>query len=266
MRKNRTLLNTILLIAVFLTSCQKVIELDLNTMNPQLVIQGDIYDETGPYVVNISRTVNFDQPNVYPPVTNATVSIADNDGHSEVLTQTTPGNYVTSTLKGIIGRTYTLTVNVDGKTYTSTSTIPKAVEIDSIFIKRSFFGDNLITLNLNNPPDKENYYHIIHFVNGKQNTGFNVFSDISDQPESISYSFMTANTTPPLVAGDSINVWLECIDQSVFEYFRTANRNGGRSASPANPVSNITNGALGYFNASTIRKKIFIYPEIKKAP
>jgi len=266
MRKNRALHVTILLIAVCLTSCQKVIQMDLNTTDPQVVIQGDIYDIPGPYTINISRTVNFDQPNVFPPVTNATVTVTDNEGQSDVLTQTTPGNYVTSTLKGIIGRTYTLTVNLDGKTYTSTSTIPDAVDIDSIFFKKSFFGVDLITLNLKNPPHKDNYYQVIHLVNGKQIPGFSVFGDKSDQLEIISYSFMTTNTTPPLNAGDSINVWLECIDHPVFEYFRTANRNGGRSASPANPVSNITNGALGYFNACTVRKRIFIYPEIKKAP
>ena len=249
-----------------MTSCEKVIQLDLSTTEPQLVIQGNIYDEPGPYVVNISRTVNFDQPNVFPPVTNATVTVSDNVGQSEVLTPSTPGNYVTSTLKGIIGRTYTLTVNLDGKTYTSSSTIPEAVEIDSVYLKKSFFGEYLIALNLNNPPNKDNYYQVIHLVNGKQIPGFSVFGDNSDQFESISYSFMTANTIPALVAGDSINVWLECIDHPVFEYFRTANRNGGRSASPANPVSNITNGALGYFNACAVRKKIFIYPVIKKTP
>jgi len=266
MRKNRTHLLTILLIAASMTSCEKVIQLDLSTTDPQLVIQGDIYDQPGPYVVNITRTVNFDQSNVFPPVTDATVTVSDNVGLTEVLTQSSPGNYVTSTLKGVIGRTYTLTVNVEGKTYTSSSTIPEAVDIDSIFLKKSFFGVNLITLNLNNPPNKDNYYQVIHLVNGKQIPGFSVFGDNSDQPESISYSFMTTNTTPPLITGDSINVWLECIDHPVFEYFRTANRNGGRSASPANPVSNITNGALGYFNACAVRKKIFIYPEIKKAP
>ena len=266
MRKNRTLLLTFLLMAVLLTSCEKVIQLDLNTTIPELVIQGDIYDEPGPYVINISKTVNFDLPNVYPPVTNARVTINDNKGQSEELTQASPGNYVTSTLEGIIGRTYTLEVTVDGKKYTSISTMPEPVEIDTIYLKKSFFSGNLIALNLINPPNKDNFYQVIHLVNKKQIPGFSVFSENSTQYESISYSFMTTNSTPPLVAGDSINVWLECIDKGVFDYFWSANKDGGRSASPSNPVSNITNGALGYFNACSVRKKIFIYPEVKKIP
>jgi len=264
MRKNRTFVLTILLIAVLLTSCEKVIQLDLNTTIPQLVIQGDIYDEPGPYVINISRTVNFDQPNIYPPVTNASVTISDNEGQSEELTQATPGNYVTSSLKGIIGNTYTLKVTIDEKTYTSSSTMPEAVEIDTVYLKKSVFGGNLIALNLFNPPNRDNFYQVIHLVNGKQIPGFSVFADNSTQLESISYSFMTTSATPPLVAGDSINVWLECIDHGVFEYFRTANKDVRRSTSPANPVSNITNGALGYFNACSVRKKVFVYPEEKK--
>ena len=263
MKKNRNLHYIILLIAVLLTSCEKVIQLDLNTTVPQLVIQGDIYDEPGPYVINISKTVNFDQSNVYPPVTNATVTVIDNAGQSEELTQATPGNYVTSSLKGIIGRTYTLKVTIDDKTYTSVSTMPEPVDIDTIYLKKSVFGGNLIALNLINPPNTDNYYQVIHLVNGKQIPGFSVFAKKSTQFESISYSFMTTSATPPLIAGDSIKVWLECIDHGVFEYFRTANKDAGRSTSPSNPVSNITNGALGYFNACSVRKKVFIFPEEK---
>ena len=260
MRKNNQHILVLFLISCLFFSCQKVIQPDLNTTTPQLVIQGNIYDQEGPYTVKISRTVNFDTPNIYPPVNNATVTISDNVGQSEVLSQTIDGTYVTSNLQGVIGHTYSLEVKVDGKTYTSVSTMPEPVDIDSIYFKKSFFGGSkLIAINLINRPNKDNFYQVVHLVNGKQIPGFSVFAENTTELASISYSFMTTGTTPPLVAGDSIEVWLECIDQKVFEYYRTANRDGGRSTSPANPVSNITNGALGYFNACTIRKKLFIY-------
>jgi hypothetical protein len=51
------------------------------------------------------------------------------------------------------------------------------------------------------------------------------------------------------------------VDQGVYTYFYTLNQNTGRnSGAPANPVSNITNGALGYFNAYSVTTKKFIYP------
>jgi hypothetical protein len=62
-----------------------------------------------------------------------------------------------------------------------------------------------------------------------------------------------------LKKGDTVTVWLETIDKGVFDYFRTAGSESGRNASPANPVSNISNGALGYFNASSVRKGSIIY-------
>jgi len=263
MRNNKIILFLLVTVAFLLYSCQKVIRIDLSTSVPQLVIEGNIYDQPGSYTVKISRTVNFDLPNIYPPVTNATVTISDNAGQSEELSQVTDGTYVTSTLKGIIGRTYTLSVIVDGKTYKAISTMPKPVAIDTIYMKKSLFENTkLITLEFINYPYKKNYYHIVHFINGEQDTGFSIFNDNTNQMEVISYSFMsTDNTTPKLVNGDRIDVWLESIDKGVYEYYRTANRNGGRSASPANPVSNITNGALGYFSACSVRKGLFIYHE-----
>ncbi|MDP4239871.1 MAG: DUF4249 domain-containing protein [Bacteroidota bacterium] len=265
MKKNRTILFLIVTVSVFFSSCQQVIQLDLDTSVPHLVIQGNVYDQAGPYKVKISKTVNFDAANIYPAVTNATVTISDNAGLSEVLSQDTAGTYITSKLHGKVGRTYILTVNVDGKTYTASSTMPVPAEIDSIYYKNSLFGGSqLIALDFINPPNKENYYRIIHFINDKQATGFSIFSKNTSQAEKTSYAFMSTNprdttTTPKLKKGDKVAVWLECIDKGVFEYFRTANSEGGQNASPANPVSNISNGALGYFSACSVRKRQIVF-------
>jgi hypothetical protein len=265
MRKKRTIQLTIAIISLLLSSCQKVINLDLGSSVPQLVIQGNVYDQVGPYIVTLSKTVNFDAPNIYPPVTNATVTISDNAGNSEVLSQTIDGTYVTSALQGVIGRTYTLNVSVDGKTYTASSTMPEAVSIDSIyFIKAPFGKITLVGLDILNLPNKDNYYRVINFVNDKQSTGFSVFNENTSNAVIINYSFLpstnpTVGNPQKLAKGDKIDVWLECIDKGVFEYFRSANREGGQNASPANPVSNISNGALGYFNACSIRKNSITY-------
>jgi hypothetical protein len=267
MRKYRTILFTTILGLISLTSCQKVIHLDLSSSVPQLVIQGNIYDQAGPFEVVVSKTVDFDALNIYPPVTDATVSISDDAGNTEELSQATDGTYITSTTQGIPGRTYTLTVNVDGKTYTASSTMKEATNIDSIYFKDSpFGGSKLVALNFKNLPGTENYYRVIHFLNGIQATSFNVFSENASQTDTISYSFRptdltsTTTTTTELVKGDVIDVWLECLDKGVFNYFRTANSEGGQNASPANPISNISNGALGYFNACSVRKGQIIYP------
>lgn len=259
MRKNRTILFTFVAASALLTSCQKVIELDLNSSAPQIVIQGNVYDQPGPYEVKISKTINFDEPNIFPQVTGATVTISDNTGYSEDLSESIDGTYVTSSLQGVPGRTYTLTVKADGKTYTASSTMPTPVNIDNLYMKKAIFGDvELLTIDFLNPANTENYYRVIQFVNGEQKTGFNIISVNTSEPKLTSYSFMSLNASTDLVSDDEITVWLECIDKRVYEYFRTAGSDGGQSASPSNPTSNISNGALGYFDACSIRSKAII--------
>src|ERR1035437_4626933 len=98
------------------SSCQKVIQLKLSTSPSLIVIQGNVYDQPGPYTINITKSVSFDQSNVYPTVTDAAVTISDNVGNTEVLKETAPGNYSTSALQGVPGRTYNLSVTINGQT------------------------------------------------------------------------------------------------------------------------------------------------------
>jgi hypothetical protein len=261
MKVNKTdILNTIILIVGF-SSCQKVIDLKLNSSSSQIVIQGNVYDQAGPYTVKISQSVNFDESSVYPPVTGAVVAINDDNGNSEVLTESPSGTYTTSNMQGLPGHTYTLNVTANGKTYTASSTMPFAVNIDSVYTEKSRFGnEKLVTLQFTDPAGIANYYRLIQIINGVQQKKFDVTNDALNEGETLSYSFTQQGNDSKLESGDEITIWLESIDKSVYEYFRTAGREGGQSASPSNPTSNINNGALGYFNACSVRKKLIIVP------
>lgn len=257
MKKNRIYLIFIVPFICLLSSCEKIINLNLNTSASVIVIQGNVYDHTGPYLVRISKTVNFTESTIFPPVTDAIVTISDNAGNSEVLVQSIDGTYITSTLLGIPGRTYTLQVEIQGKTYLSNSTMPSAVKIDSIYFKKNFFGNGIETvLTFQDPKNIDNYYRVIQYINDTLKTDFNIGNDKLHQGKMISFSLSTTsiNGDKPLKTGSNITLQLESIDKNVFEYFRTTRGNNGRSASPANPVSNITNGALGYFNACSVRE------------
>jgi hypothetical protein len=260
MRKNIILLFTIVSLSSFLPSCEKVINLKLNSSSSVIVIQGNVYDQAGPYTVKITKSVSLDESSVYPAVTGALVIIADNAGNSDTLSETSSGVYVTSTLQGVAGRTYTLTVLTDSVTYSASSTMPNAVKIDSIYLKNSTFGnDKEIAIDFTDPADTDNYYHLVEFINSTQQTDFNVTDDELYQGKVITYTFSQSNDTK-LNSGDAITIWLESIDKGVYDYYRTAGSEDGESASPANPTSNINNGALGYFNASSVRKISFVVP------
>jgi len=247
------------IITLNLISCEKVIELKFKNTDPKIVIQGNVYNRTGPYKVTISRSVDFDEPNDFPAVTGATVIISDDAGNSETLTEAESGTYVTSSLVGTAGRTYSLTVTTDGITYTATSKMPDEVKIDAMFLDKDFFGnENIIAVKFMDPTPVKNYYNLILFINNQRQ---NLFYTINDEPyegKAIECYLTPDDMTYEFQADDEVKVWLESIDKGVYEYFMTAEYQSGSSESPSNPESNINNGALGYFNACAVHQSTFV--------
>jgi hypothetical protein len=262
-KKPFNLIAIALLIISTVPSCQKVIHVDLNGAAPQLVVVGNVTDQPGPYVVTLSQTVNFSDDNVFPPVSGQEVIITDNTGISETLTESSPGNYQTSILQGAIGRTYSISVAPKGKNYSATSTMPVAVNIDSLLVEtssgRGFNKTKKISLHVifKDPTGIANYYHFIEIVNGIQSTDFFITSDKYQDGANIDYNLSAQDST--LNSGDSVLVILQSIDNNVYEYFRTLNQvaSGGglQTSTPGNPTTNLSNNALGYFSACSVRSK-----------
>ncbi|MFZ1976751.1 MAG: DUF4249 domain-containing protein [Bacteroidota bacterium] len=247
--------------AVFF-SCQKVIQVDLNSSAPVIVIEGIITDQPGPYRVTLSQTVEYDQPNVFPPVSGAAVTLSDNLGNSELLTETSSGTYTSSHMQGVPGRTYTLAVLSNGTTYTAASTMPPPVTIDSLTEGNLSFGPNNtkdIEVHFRDPTGIQNYYRFVEIKNGvPQKFIFLVSDRLQDGYEITSTLFANTDT---LRTGDSVSVQLQCIDENVYNYFRTLVQvlnNSSLATSPANPPSNFNGGALGYFSAYAVRSKLII--------
>jgi hypothetical protein len=249
----------LLLLSIALVSCQKVIDLELNSTQSQLVIQGNIYNSPGPYEVTITKTVDFDQSNKYPPVSNAIVIIADNHGTIDTLKERSSGQYMTDKIVGIPGYTYTLIVEIQNDIYTAISTMPEPVEIDSIYTVNAVMDNKILCVSFSDPANEENYYKIVEFKNSKQMDEFHVTSDDLHEGEKIIYKIMARGMDEDykIESGDLIGVWLETIDKNVYDYFRTAGQDGSQSASPSNPISNISPSVLGYFNACSVIKKTY---------
>ncbi|MGD0710657.1 MAG: DUF4249 domain-containing protein [Bacteroidales bacterium] len=255
----------LVLVLLVLSSCQKVITIDLNSAAPQTVIEGNISDQPGPCVVKLTQTVNYSQTNNFPPITGAVVTISDNVGNTATLTESPAGTYTTSAIQGVPGRTYNLTITANGNNYTSSSTMPYPVNIDTIvFAKNRFGGDSKrLAAKFLDPAGIANYYALFVKLNNAIQPDFSSADDNLRDGDTISMRVPFSDTFIP-ASGDSITVILESIDKNVREYDRLLlqlNNSGGfESAPPANPVSNISNNALGYFNAHSDRKKIFVVP------
>jgi Domain of unknown function (DUF4249) len=239
------------------SSCRKVIDIDLNSASPQLVVEGSITDQPVPYTVKLTRTINFSETNTFPAVTGAVVSLSDNIGNSETLIETTPGIYTGNQLEGSPGRTYTLAIISNGKNYLASSTMPYPVEIDTLTVQKTFFGNNKIVITqFQDTVGIKNYYRFIEIVNGVPEKSIFTMDDNLEDGRKISYGLFSREDS--LVKGDSVIVLLQSIDKNVYTYFNNLDElsnGGGQSSSPANPTSNILNGALGYFSAYSVRMK-----------
>jgi hypothetical protein len=250
---------------LFICSCTKVISVNLNDANANIVIEGVVDDNPGPYQVKISQTVNFSEANVFPPVAGATVTITDSaTGVTDNLIETSDGLYTTQNLlQGQSGHTYQLYVSVNGKIFTASSTMPGAVTFDSLtFYSTSAFGTERTSAvpNFQDPAGIANYYTFTEYVNGRQiNQTFNFSDRLSDGRY---LSLQLFNDSTYIQPGASVQVEMHCVDQAVWSYFNTlgqARGNNSQSVSPSNPISNISNNALGYFSAQTKQSKQAVF-------
>jgi hypothetical protein len=245
------------------TSCRKVIDLDLNSSNPEIVIEGSVSNSAGPHMVELTKTINFDESNNFPPVSGAVVRISDNVGNSDVLTEGPLGVYKTTSLAGVPGRNYLLEINVAGKMYQSTSYMYTPVAIDEVAVDSFTFGPNAnkyVNVKFKDPAGVKNFYRIIEIINGDTLDIINVGSDrFSDGLEIVFPVF--SDEDPELKSGDEVEILLMSIDESVYNYLSELSEvlnGGGQSAAPANPTSNISNNALGYFSAHSISTSTII--------
>lgn len=255
----------ILLLIFCFYGCHKVIQVNLSGSAPQIVITGEVNNLPGPYTVTISRSVNYSADNTFPPVSGAMVFISGN-GMTDTLAETTPGTYTTHSLQGVQDSSYTLNVFAEGRQYTAVSVMPQQVPLDSIGYMNSFNAGVLNAMvYFRDPPGVANYYQFIGFSNGKpfpNSRGWSVFDDRLSDGRYISLPLY--DDSADFKPGDTLALQMNCVDQNVYNYLYTlseiTNTQGFASPSPANPVSNITNNALGYFSANTRQVKTLIVP------
>jgi hypothetical protein len=260
-------ITSFLLSALLFFSCQKVVTLKLTNAPPQLVIQGEVTDQPGPYTVTIGNSVNFYADNTFPAVSGACVKSSDNTGFTDSLTETSPGVYATHTLQGFPGNTYTLTATVNDTTYSAVSTMPQPVPLDSVTFTSSKgrFGNNqqiTAIANFQDPAGIANYYRFVEYINGVQFTkDVFVFDDRLSDGRYINFNLR--NDSSYLDVGDQLRVDMYCVDANDYNYFfqlsrATSTGAFNTTASPANPTTNLTNGAYGYFSAHTVSSKTVI--------
>lgn len=241
------------------SSCQKVIDIDLNSEDPQIVIEGTFTAGETTHHVRITNTLNFNQTVAYPTVDNATVMVTDNLGNSQPLTFVSDGQYYVNNYPVVEGRSYTLTVVVDGKSYVAVSTVPNQVLIDTLMVGVYPFGQEAFNAMLPvrlDPAGVSNYYQFHLYRNGKRLSGIYLQDD--QFTDGIVVQQPIFDNGGDYKTGDTAYVEMFCIDKPVYDYFFALQQNA--TATPANPKSNFSGGCLGYFSARTRHGASVIIP------
>lgn len=266
------LIVVILSVSFMFMSCTESVTLELNGVSPQIVVDASI-PEADFAIVRITKTVDFNTLNNFPPVSGALVKLQDGNGFTETLTEMAPGYYRSSTIKGIPGSNYKLSVEVEGLTMFSDEVMPKSVMINSLKVREVELPDGPIVDRIFDYPGtevivtyadvkgEENYYRFIEYINGKQ-TKYHLFDDRFNDGKVMKNFLLDFKRR--LNVGDTLVVEMQSLSKQAYSYlFGFSLMNSlPQGTTPSNPVSNISGTKLGYFSAYTFHRDTLVIEEL----
>jgi hypothetical protein len=257
---------------ILLTSCEDVIEIDLNYMKPKLVIEGVITDIDNTCIIKLSKTADYFNQKTNPVVSDAAITLTDDTGTSLNLYETEPGTYTGKSIQTKSNTNYTLNIISAGEEYVAKATIPHKVNIDSLTCKyysNSIFYEvgYVVSCHFSDPEKFRNYYRVKTYnINDKSKAKYSkdLYNDdlFNGNNVELPWSYDVYQES------DTVIVELYTLDAHTYDYYKTLFPISGGAdmmsmTTPANPKSNINNGALGYFGAYTISSDTIIISQPK---
>lgn len=257
----------LILTGLFFTACEKVVDVDLDTAKPRLVVDASINWQKGTdgsqQKVKLTKTTGFYSKDI-PVVSGATVFITNTTTNTVFnFTETAgTGEYLCNTFLPVIGNTYVLTVIHDGETYNASETLYAVPKISRVvqdneggFLNedievRFFFMDN---------PAENNFYLIRYDTDLLPYADYNVQDDEFFQGNEM-FDFIDHED---FKAGDVVGLNLYGISERYYNYMSIVISmvEGGAGSGPFQtpPVNvrgnlvnqtNSKNFAYGYFRLS----------------
>lgn len=258
-----------------LTACEKEIDIDLNSTDPKLVIEALLDDSGKGAWVKLTQTVNFSDTIGNPVQSGALVVLVRiSDNRRDTLQQLPDSAYILPNYVPVYGQEYAFEITHQGDFYRATARMPQPIAIDSLVIDPTFGtgglpgGPSDVTNQRNallyafyqDPPNAVNHFQLQAFQNDTITDNLFLYND-----EVNSGGFQVSPVFVQTYINGRIKVELHHIDGAVFRYLTNLNTNIGQgSASPANPISNFSGGALGYFKlyATTFAELQLVEPTI----
>lgn len=104
------------------SACVDPISFEIPSADLQLVVEGIITNDPGPYTVKVSKGIPLEADSIVRvPVTNVKITLVSEDGAREIFTETEPGIYNTGgMIQGEVGKSYHIRMETpDGKIFES---------------------------------------------------------------------------------------------------------------------------------------------------
>ena len=260
-----------LLLACALVSCEKVIEVDLEEADERLVIEAALRHGEQPFEVLISYTTPYFGDDPVMTVPDARVTLTADNGLNLEVPHAVNGSY-RAIVDAEAGVNYTLTVELDGTEYSATSYLPEPVQLSQVYYAEApdnafSDGEYNVYLRYADPGDAENFYRVIHSINGVPQTGgedLQLLNDNLNNGNEARIPIFGRFFDP----GDVVDIELIHFDEASYDYFNSladivGSQQGptGGTAAPGNPESNWSGNILGYFSAYSLDSMSVVLPE-----
>lgn len=285
------------LIVCVLGSCERDIDIIPDIKEAKLVVDAEIENNLPPMIF-LSKSLNFfsriDTAELFNSfVRNAVVSIEEGghsypmkgvelkDANGQRIYYYTNDPLTANPLLGQLGKTYQLTIAVDGQTYTAETTIPQLSKtLDSLWWKKApnnkDTGKVVLMVRVTDPPGFGNYIRYFTKENrGPFLPGLNSVYD-DDVIDGKTYDIqvdkgVNRNEEIDFEAygffkrGDTAVVKLCNINKASYDFWRTWEFNfqsvGNPFSSPGKVIGNISNNALGAFCGYAAQYRTLIIPK-----
>lgn len=260
----------IVVLGLFATSCEDVIDLEVQEAPIKLTIEASLDWEKGTLgneqTIKLSTSKGYFDKNAGTTVTGASVKVT-NDSSNEVFVfeDQNNGEYFTSSFKPVVNQSYTLEVVHNSETYVAHETLTQVTDIQDITqSKNNGFDEEDLEVNvIFTDPEEENNYYLFkfqkrgdllptlesaddEFVNGNRIRWYHEKNDDADTDKNEAF-----------VPGDLVDINFYGISEQYYNYIKILiEQSEGGGLFSSTPVAlkgnclnanNPSNNAYGYF-------------------
>ncbi len=260
------------LILVLSFSCEEVVTIDTGDLAERVIIEGQVINAPDLTYVKITRSRDFYAEGPADRITDASVEVIVNGSETVTFIHNPTGEpflegyYLPiGGLIGEVGASYELRVNVDEVSYQATEQMMPVTTIDSLtskFNEDEFEDPEIpgryyeVLLNAEEPQETEDRYLFKFYRNDTLIRDFPTDVYVA-QDELLGDRIAELEIPGYYSVDDLVRVEMYSLTQEAFVFYsdlaNLLNGDGGMfSPPPANPRSNLNNGALGYFQVSAV--------------